>query len=188
MNTQQIGRVGHDAGTVRNTGLSRKLVGCIIGAIVLPFFCIGVVVSFFIVRDAIVYREQIQDWVINGEGKGGQRTSTVPQTPIPAVVNALPPGNADAGARLFESRGCTGCHSLAAGQSKVGPPAQGMWARAATRKPTLSTREYLYESIVAPNAFVAPGFPATVMPGNYGTSLSSQQIADMLAYMERDLR
>ncbi len=167
---------------------SLKLIGCIIGAIALPIFCVGAFVSFFIIRDLFVYREQIQDWVVNGDDGRSTSQMQVQQTPVPASVAALPPGDANSGRQLFEARTCSACHSLNAGQQQVGPPALGMWARAATRKPTLSAKEYLYESIVAPNAHVASGFPSNVMPGNFGRSLDQQEIADILAFIERDLR
>jgi cytochrome c2 len=188
MRVQQIDQDAQAGQATLKPKTARTLMGCIIGAIFLPIICIGAAVSFFVIRDVVIYRDQVQDWVLNGADVQRQRASAALKTPVPAMASTLPPGNATTGAAVFASRGCTACHSLTAGQTKVGPPARGMWTRAANRNPMLSTREYLYESIVAPNAFVVPGFSANVMPGNYGKSLSAQQIADVLAYMEQDLR
>jgi mono/diheme cytochrome c family protein len=46
-----------------------------------------------------------------------------------------------------------------------------------------SAEEYLHESVVEPNAYVVEGFPANVMPTNYGSQLTDQQITDLVAYM-----
>ena len=39
------------------------------------------------------------------------------------------------------------------------------------------------ESITDPNIFVVEGYPANVMPGTYGSQLTSKQIDDLVAYM-----
>ena len=46
-----------------------------------------------------------------------------------------------------------------------------------------SAEQYLLESIVDPNAYVVEGFVENLMPGNYGESLTSQEAADLIAYM-----
>ena len=47
-----------------------------------------------------------------------------------------------------------------------------------------SAEDYLRESIVDPNAFVVDGYGANIMTGTYGSSLTEQQIADLVAYMQ----
>ena len=39
------------------------------------------------------------------------------------------------------------------------------------------------ESIVDPNKVIAPGFAAGVMPGNFGESLSAEEIDALVAYL-----
>ncbi len=43
--------------------------------------------------------------------------------------------------------------------------------------------EYIYTAIVDPNAFVAEGMPANVMPQNFGEVLTEQDINDLVAYI-----
>ena len=46
-----------------------------------------------------------------------------------------------------------------------------------------SAEQYLFESIVLPNANVVEGFQANLMPQNYADRLSAQDAADLIAYM-----
>lgn len=107
---------------------------------------------------------------------------------LDAVVAELPPGDADSGSKLYVSQGCSGCHSLRPGQVLVGPSFAGLFTTSATRKPPLAAKAYLYESIVNPNALVVQGFQPNLMQQTYATTLSPQQMADLLAWMERDLK
>ena len=102
------------------------------------------------------------------------------------IVNGLPPGDADSGAKLFASVGCSGCHGLEKDQRLVGPSFYGLWTRAGTTVPGVGPKEYLYQSIVLPNKFVVESYQPNLMPQNYPTVLSPQQMADILAYIERD--
>jgi cytochrome c2 len=96
-------------------------------------------------------------------------------------------GSPAKGKELFNSQACNACHSIAKDQKLVGPSMYGIWNTAATRKPGLSAKDYLQESILNPSAFVVDTYPAGVMPATYAQSLSAQQIADLLAYFENDL-
>lgn len=107
---------------------------------------------------------------------------------LAAIVAGLPQGDADRGSKLYVSQACSGCHSLTQGQVLVGPPFAGLYTSAATRKPALSAKAYLYESIVNPNVMVVQGFQPNLMQQTYATTLSPQQMADILAWMERDLK
>ena len=46
-----------------------------------------------------------------------------------------------------------------------------------------SHRRYLVESIVQPMTYVTPDF-AGVMPDFYGTQLTTQQLADLVAFLD----
>jgi cytochrome c551/c552 len=102
------------------------------------------------------------------------------------VLATLPKGNADTGVKLYTSQACSGCHSLQKDQRLVGPSFYGLWGRAATRKPGYGAKEYLYESIVNPNALVLEGFQPNLMPPTLAKTLNPQSMADLLAYIERD--
>jgi cytochrome c2 len=102
------------------------------------------------------------------------------------IVAALPKGNADNGAKLFTSMGCSGCHGQQKDQRIVGPSFYGLWGRAATIKPGYGSAEFIYESIVNPNAYVEKGFQPNLMPATFSKQLSQQDMADILAWIERD--
>lgn len=102
------------------------------------------------------------------------------------VVANLPAGDADSGVKLFASIGCNACHSLQQDQRLVGPSFYGLWTRSATNPAGLSAKAYLYQSIVQPNAVVVEGYQPNLMPQNYAAVLNVQQMADILAYIERD--
>ncbi len=123
------------------------------------------------------------------------KKSLVPKaTATPAATAAvgadgLPAGSPARGKAVFNGPGtCNACHSIVKDQKLVGPSLSGVWAAAATRKPGMSAKDYVRESIVNPSAFVVDGYPAGVMPAAFGESLSKQQLADLLAYLENDLK
>ena len=110
----------------------------------------------------------------------------------PSRVQALPPGSAAAGSLLFHGRlACPVCHGdpETGEPARLGPPLEGFARVAATRVAGLSGAQYAYESLLEPNAFLAPGCaggqpcarPST-MP-SYGEVLSPQEMADLLRYL-----
>ena len=102
------------------------------------------------------------------------------------AVASLPKGNPDNGVKLFTSQGCSGCHGIQKDQRIVGPSFYGLWGRAATRKPGYGAPEYIYESIVNPNAYVVEGFQSGLMPQTFAKQLKPQDIADIIAFIQRD--
>jgi mono/diheme cytochrome c family protein len=46
-----------------------------------------------------------------------------------------------------------------------------------------SAEAYLRESIVDPDAYVVEGFTPGIMPSNYRTQLSDEQITDLVVYL-----
>ena len=101
------------------------------------------------------------------------------------IVAELPAGKAEEGARLFVSLGCGGCHSQEKDKRVVGPSFYGLYTRAATRQPPTSAKGYIYHSIVAPNDYVVEGYQANIMQQTYATQLDKQQIADLIAWIEK---
>ena len=47
----------------------------------------------------------------------------------------------------------------------------------------MSAEAYIKESILTPDAFIAPGFQPNLMPGTFGQTLSGQQIDDLVAFL-----
>ncbi|BCX02374.1 MAG: hypothetical protein KatS3mg053_0312 [Candidatus Roseilinea sp.] len=100
------------------------------------------------------------------------------------ITDGLPKGDPENGAKLFNTAGCVGCHSQKKGERLVGPSFYNLWNIAETRVPGMSAREYLYQSIVDPNAYIVEGYQAGLMQQNYAAILSPQQMADILAWIE----
>lgn len=98
------------------------------------------------------------------------------------------------GKKLFLGRaGCTACHSIGRlGGRIIGPNlgvGEGMTRpvgiRAASRRPGLTPIEYLIESILTPDAFVVPGYPAGVMkaPDEPPISLKDDEVVALATYL-----
>jgi hypothetical protein len=43
--------------------------------------------------------------------------------------------------------------------------------------------QFVYESIVDPDAEIAEGFSGGIMPGDYSEKLDDQQLADLVAFL-----
>jgi len=81
------------------------------------------------------------------------------------------------GAQVFANNGCGGCHTLAAANSggTTGPNLD-------EALPGQSTA-MIEEDIVDPNAVIAKGYPANVMPGNFGETLSKKELEDLIEFL-----
>jgi mono/diheme cytochrome c family protein len=103
------------------------------------------------------------------EGTLPQETETAPN---------LGGGDAEAGAAVFDETGCGSCHTFrpAGSSAEIGPnlddALQGQDA------------EFIYTSIVDPNAEVAEGFSQGIMPQNYAEQLDEQQLVDLVAFLQ----
>lgn len=76
---------------------------------------------------------------------------------------------------------CMGCHSLDPdGPDATGPTLAAMLARAAQQEDRAA---WLRAQIVSPNAEVAPGYPAGLMPATYASALDPAEIDALAAYM-----
>jgi nitric oxide reductase subunit C len=120
---------------------------------------------------------------------------------VNAKVTAPPPesvGDVAAGKALFNQAtlgkdklpGCASCHSIQPDKVIVGPSLAGIAsdANGATSEEGYEGKAkdpvgWLREDIVNPDIDVAQGFPAHVMPQNFGTELTDKQINDLIAYL-----
>ena len=106
-------------------------------------------------------------------------TTETAQTETTGTATAEEPaGDAAAGRAVFEGQGCGSCHTFApAGATgTVGPNLDEVLAG--------KDAAFINESIVEPNAEVASGFSAGVMPQNYRDQLSQQQLDDLVAFLQ----
>ena len=124
-------------------------------------------------------------------GCGGDETveGTVPAEKTPTVGR----GDAEAGKKVFTSVAqptCGSCHTyVAAGtNATVGPDLDVVLCTALTRparKELCPEKDaaFILESIVNPDAHIAKGFTAGVMPKDFGEKLSDKQLADLVAFL-----
>jgi mono/diheme cytochrome c family protein len=131
------------------------------------------------VRARLAFALALVVTVVSGCG-GGKVVEPRPETVIGTIAaQTLPKGDAIAGKALFSAQGCNGCHTL----KEAG--AQG------TTGPDLDTAlkgkndEFIRESIVNPNAQIAAGYAPNIMPSTYGSKLSQQQLADLVAFLAK---
>jgi mono/diheme cytochrome c family protein len=101
-------------------------------------------------------------------------TETTPSATT-APEEEAPAGDPAAGKALFASNGCGGCHTFEAAGSRgaVGPNLD----EALEGKDA----EFVHQSIVEPNAEVAEGYNAGVMPSFQ--QLSDDQVNDLVAFL-----
>jgi mono/diheme cytochrome c family protein len=102
-----------------------------------------------------------------------------------APGSSAPAGNVAAGKTVFMSAGCAACHTFTPAGSKgtIGPNLDEL--RTYANKAGQPLEEFTIAAITHPPAkYVPPGFPTNVMPGTFGKSLSQQQLADLVAFLE----
>jgi cytochrome c oxidase subunit 2 len=90
------------------------------------------------------------------------------------------------GKKWAETSGCLSCHSLD-GKKLIGPSWKGLAGEKtelADGSSVVVDDAYLVKSILEPNAQIAKGFPANVMPGTYKTLLTDEQVNDIVAFIK----
>jgi cytochrome c oxidase subunit II len=120
----------------------------------------------------VVTPKQFAAWVRQQGGAGGGGTAGG------GGAAAAPDG-----AKLFASEGCGGCHAFkpAGTDAQVGPSLDDLAAVAKEAGKPLD--EFVRQSIVEPNAYVAKGYQPNVMPQTFGESLSKEEIDALVAYL-----
>jgi mono/diheme cytochrome c family protein len=90
---------------------------------------------------------------------------------------------AKTGEQIFTAAGCAGCHTFAPAGSNatIGPDLDDLAAAAAKREPGKSAEQYVRESLLQPDAFLAPGF-GNAMPSFEGR-LTDKQIQTLVDYL-----
>lgn len=119
-------------------------------------------------------------------GCGGEQTVLpTAETVIGAVptttTTATAVGDPKAGAVLFTSQGCSGCHTFkpAGSNATIGPDLDKLPEYANAANQPLDA--FTHESIANPSAYVEKGYQPT-MP-DFGQTLSAKQISDLVAYV-----
>jgi mono/diheme cytochrome c family protein len=97
------------------------------------------------------------------------------------VPGAAPPEvEGGAGAQVFANNGCGSCHTLAAANSggTTGPDLDEVL-------PGQKEAE-IEESIVDPEAKIAEGYPAGVMPQEFGEKLSEEELKELVKFLSEN--
>lgn len=111
-------------------------------------------------------------------------TATATATPLPPTEAPAASGDVANGELLFANGkeaapACVTCHMIEQDMALVGPSMVGIADRAATQVEGESAEEYLYKSIMEPNAYLVPDTETNIYAAG-GTSLMFQQYADYL--------
>ncbi len=95
---------------------------------------------------------------------------------VPGAAPPKVPGGP--GAQVFANYGCDACHTLAAANAggTVGPDLDESLAPD-------DTAASIEKMIVDPNAEIIKGYPANVMPANFGQLLSKKELEDLIQFL-----
>ncbi len=87
------------------------------------------------------------------------------------------------GEATFASAGCGGCHTLSAAgtDSQIGPSLDDVGA--AAEQAGMPVDEFVRQSIVDPDAVIAPEYQPGVMPKDFAQSLSPEELDALVAYV-----
>jgi cytochrome c551/c552 len=120
-----------------------------------------------------------------GSSSTSTTTPTSTSTPTTTSSGGGGAGNAAAGKTVFASSGCASCHTFkpANATGTIGPDLDKAPASDAKADGNMNLTAFIHESIVNPDAYIAKGFTKGLMPTNFGTSLSSTQLNDLVAFI-----
>lgn len=84
--------------------------------------------------------------------------------------------------------GCSGCHNLdlpqtADSRGPVAPNMANLYETAGTRVPGEDAATYIYNSIVAPNAYISEGYMAGIMPQNFAERMTEEEINGLVQWL-----
>jgi mono/diheme cytochrome c family protein len=104
-------------------------------------------------------------------------TETTETETRPTTTAEEPSGSPEAGRAVFSAQGCGNCHTF--------PPAGSSGTIGPNLAEALSGRDaaFIRTSIVDPNAEIASGYSAGVMPDTYEEQLSPKQLSDLVAFL-----
>jgi cytochrome c551/c552 len=127
-------------------------------------------------RPVVLFAAVVLVLVAAGCGSQGV-TRPLPETVVGKIHLAAP------GKGLFLSNGCNGCHTFTPANSHgtIGPDLDKLPQYATQAKQPLD--KFVRESIVAPNAYVQPGFPKGVMPSF--KQLSTSDVTALVQFLTK---
>jgi cytochrome c551/c552 len=83
----------------------------------------------------------------------------------------------------FDSAGCGQCHRYAPAKATgtIGPNLDKLKEAAAADGIPLA--QFVYQAITDPNGYVAPGYQAGVMPGDYQSSIPADKLTELVNFL-----
>ena len=99
------------------------------------------------------------------------------------AASAPAPGGATAGLAVFNANGCSACHTFTAAKAtgKVGPDLDKLKQEAAGAHEPLAA--FIKQSIVSPDAYIAPGYQKGVMPTSFGQTIPGPKLDQLVQYL-----
>ena len=100
---------------------------------------------------------------------------------VPLADESTPEGRGQA---VFLQAGCNACHTISGiSTGNIGPVLDGLVGRAGSTVSELTAEEYIRQSILEPGTYVVEGFADGIMPQTFGTTLTEEQINDLVAFL-----
>ena len=94
------------------------------------------------------------------------------------------PNAGQAGDGVFTNNGCGACHTLTAAEDgRQGRPRPRQARDVREAGEAARSPAFVRTSIVDPNAYIQPGYPKSVMPPTFGTSIPKQQLDALVTYL-----
>jgi cytochrome c553 len=84
---------------------------------------------------------------------------------------------------FVQAPGCILCHSLDKGIQTAGPSLYAIGQRAANTQSNMNARQYIYDSIVNPNAYVVYGYRHDLMYPHYANDLEADEIKALVDFL-----
>lgn len=114
---------------------------------------------------------------------------------IGGVAAEIPEEDANAGPAeprspedLFTAMACSGCHNMDAPQDDsnkgpVGPNLGNLAENASNRVAGEDANTYVHNSLVAPNDFVVAGYTPGIMPQDFSTKMTAEEIDSLVTWL-----
>ncbi len=109
-----------------------------------------------------------------------------------AIEAALAAGNVENGMAVFTAQhttasgnwACSTCHSVSPdGARIIGPGLWNVSIHGPGHVEGQTAVDYIHQSIVDPSAYIVPEYPDNLMPKDWGTVLTEQELNDVIAYL-----
>ena len=138
------------------------------------------------IYDIVAYLLTLEGESTDTGGSGGEATIALADIPFSELPETA---DAEHGAELFTTFqpdagfACSTCHRPESEDRLIGPGLLNVSVRAETRVEGLNSFEYLYTSIVSPDAYLVETFPDDLMPENWAEIYTEEDILDIIAYL-----